>query len=145
MAACLLAVLAGVAHAADPEEEARAAFGAGHYVEALALYQQLYRQTGHPTYLRNVGRCQQMLEEPTPALQSFREYLRIAPICRPPRAPRWRASSPRWRRSSAASARRRAPASPPDRERQRRRFPRPPSSCCVPRPAPPAPNAHCPR
>jgi hypothetical protein len=32
----------------------------------------------HPTYLRNIGRCQQNLGEPDKAIASFREYLRKA-------------------------------------------------------------------
>jgi tetratricopeptide (TPR) repeat protein len=76
-----LSAPAQAAPAAHPEgePEARAAFVAGHYAEALARYQKLYDDTHHPTYLRNLGRCHQMLKDPDPAIASFREYLRIAP------------------------------------------------------------------
>jgi hypothetical protein len=63
----------------DPDSEARAAFTAGHYADALARYRKLYDDTHHPTYLRNVGRCQQMLKDPDAAIASFREYLRFSP------------------------------------------------------------------
>jgi tetratricopeptide (TPR) repeat protein len=63
----------------DAESEARAAFSQGRYADALAGYQRLYDDTRHPTYLRNVGRCQQMLKDPDRAIASFREYLRISP------------------------------------------------------------------
>ena len=32
----------------------------------------------HPTYLRNIGRCYQMLRDPDRAISSFQEYLRKA-------------------------------------------------------------------
>jgi hypothetical protein len=44
----------------------------------LAIYLRLYAETHHPTYLRNIGRCRQMMREPDPAIESFRGYLREA-------------------------------------------------------------------
>lgn len=80
--AALLVPLA-LAHAAprkvDPREvEAREAFGAGRYQEALDLYVKLFGEQLHPNYLRNIGRCYQNLGEPDRAISSFREYLRKA-------------------------------------------------------------------
>jgi hypothetical protein len=64
---------------ADPREmQAREAFAAGSYKEALDIYTKLYAEKLHPTYLRNIGRCYQNLEEPERAISSFREYLRKA-------------------------------------------------------------------
>jgi len=68
-----------VAKKKDPREmEAREAFAAGSYKEALDIYTKLYAEKLHPTYLRNIGRCYQNLEEPDRAISSFREYLRKA-------------------------------------------------------------------
>ena len=61
----------------DPREmEAREAFAAGSYKEALDIYTKLYAEKLHPTYLRNIGRCYQNLHESDRAISSFREYLR---------------------------------------------------------------------
>lgn len=61
----------------DPREmQAREAFAAGSYKEALDIYTKLYAEKLHPTYLRNIGRCYQNLSEPERAISSFREYLR---------------------------------------------------------------------
>jgi tetratricopeptide (TPR) repeat protein len=61
----------------DPREmQAREAFAAGSYKEALDIYTKLYAEMLHPTYLRNIGRCYQNLHEPDRAISSFREYLR---------------------------------------------------------------------
>lgn len=63
----------------DPREmQAREAFAAGSYKEALDIYTKLYAEKLHPTYLRNIGRCYQNLGEPERAISSFREYLRKA-------------------------------------------------------------------
>ncbi len=61
-----------------PDVEARNLFQAGRYPDALAIYRRLYAETNHPTYLRNIGRCHQMMREPTPAIESFRAYLHEA-------------------------------------------------------------------
>jgi tetratricopeptide (TPR) repeat protein len=61
------------------EGQARALFRAERYPEALRLYQQLHARSHHPTYLRNIGRCHQMMKQPEPAIRSFRAYLEVAP------------------------------------------------------------------
>ena len=58
--------------------QARQAYAAGNYKEALDIYTKLYAEKLHPTYLRNIGRCYQNLQDPDHALSSFREYLRKA-------------------------------------------------------------------
>ena len=65
-------------HADKREVEARKAFAAGRYQEALDLFSDLYADKLHPTYLRNVGRCYQNLKQPEKAINSFRDYLRQA-------------------------------------------------------------------
>jgi tetratricopeptide (TPR) repeat protein len=60
------------------EVQARQLFGVGKYAEALEIFGNLYAETLHPTYLRNVGRCYQNLREPDKAISSFSEYLRQA-------------------------------------------------------------------
>jgi tetratricopeptide (TPR) repeat protein len=60
------------------EIEARQAFAAGRYQQALDLYAELYAEKVHPTYLRNVGRCYQNLKQPDKAINAFRDYLRQA-------------------------------------------------------------------
>jgi len=60
------------------ELQAREAFGASRYQEALDLYAKLYAEKLHPVYLRNIGRCYQNLGEPDKAISSFREYQRKA-------------------------------------------------------------------
>jgi tetratricopeptide (TPR) repeat protein len=61
-----------------PDLEARNLFQAGRYADALPIYRRLYAETHHPTYLRNIGRCHQMMREPRPAIENFRAYLREA-------------------------------------------------------------------
>jgi hypothetical protein len=65
------------------EIQAREAFGAGRYQEALDIFVRLYAEKVHPNYLRNIGRCYQNLGEPDKAISSFREYLRQAKSIRP--------------------------------------------------------------
>jgi hypothetical protein len=61
----------------EPREmQAREAYAAGDYKGALDIYTKLYAEKLHPTYLRNIGRCYQNLNEPARAISSFREYLR---------------------------------------------------------------------
>ena len=63
----------------DPHEiEARHAFAAGRYQEALDLYAALFADKLHPTFLRNIGRCYQNLRQPGQAINAFRDYLRQA-------------------------------------------------------------------
>jgi hypothetical protein len=60
---------------ADPREmQAREAYGAGNYKDALAIFTKLFAETLHPTYLRNIGRCYQNLNDPDHAISSFHEY-----------------------------------------------------------------------
>jgi len=69
------------AHAAAPKDaelQARKAFTAGDYDKALTIYVDLYTETGHPTYLRNIARCHQNLGHADKAIAGFREYLRKA-------------------------------------------------------------------
>jgi len=61
-----------------PDLQAANLFQSGRYADALAIYQRLYAETHHPTYLRNIGRCHQMLRQPQPAIDNFRAYLRDA-------------------------------------------------------------------
>ena len=72
------AAAAAAASAEDQDLKARKLFAAGDYRQALELYVNLYAETLHPTYLRNIGRCQQNLGEADKAIGSFREYLRKA-------------------------------------------------------------------
>jgi len=69
---------ASVAQAAPDlrEMQAREAFGAGRYQDALDLFAKLYAQHLDPVYLRNIGRCYQNLQQPDRAISSFREYMR---------------------------------------------------------------------
>ena len=69
---------AAAAGAEDQDLKARKLFAAGDYRQALEIYVNLYAETLHPTYLRNIGRCQQNLGEADKAIGSFREYLRKA-------------------------------------------------------------------
>ena len=57
---------------------ARACSSSSRYADALAIYTHLYARTHHPTYLRNTGRCHQMLREPEPAIAVFPRYLHDA-------------------------------------------------------------------
>lgn len=78
--AALLAAPGG-AWAADrkaAELQARKAFTSGEYQKALDIYVDLYDETHHPTYLRNVARCHQNLGHADKAIAGFREYLRKA-------------------------------------------------------------------
>ena len=73
-----------VAHADDDRElTAREEFAAGRYQQALDIYAKLFAETLHPTYLRNVGRCHQMLGNADQAIKTFREYLRRVPNLAP--------------------------------------------------------------
>jgi hypothetical protein len=72
-----LAVTVDAEAAADRQMEmqAREAFAAGRYDEALGLFAKLFAETLHPVYLRNIGRCHQKLRDPQKAIDSFRDYL----------------------------------------------------------------------
>jgi tetratricopeptide (TPR) repeat protein len=79
---CVVAARALPAAAAEDEsaaeKQARTYFVTGEYKQALDIYARLYLETNHPTYLRNIGRCQQNLGEADKAIASFHEYLRKA-------------------------------------------------------------------
>jgi tetratricopeptide (TPR) repeat protein len=144
----LLVLLSAPAHAEDKEAGARKLYALGRFAEAAEIYAQLYAETLHPTYLRNVGRCYQGMGDADRAVAMFREYLRKAKDARPeqraevegfirelesarqppPVAPPPRAAAP----APAASAPRAAPPSAPRKE------PAPPPSVLVS--APPAPE-----
>jgi tetratricopeptide (TPR) repeat protein len=68
----------GAKHSDKREIDARQAFAAGRYQEALNLYAELYADRVHPTFLRNIGRCYQNLQQPEKAINAFRDYLRQA-------------------------------------------------------------------
>src|SRR3954452_3990333 len=80
LAGLLVLATAATAAPAPPKDkremQAREAYAAGRYQEALDLFVKLYAETVHTHYLRNIGRCYQTLNEPDRALSSFREYLR---------------------------------------------------------------------
>jgi hypothetical protein len=79
-------VLGGGSVRAAPDKrevEARADFAAGRYQQAIDLFAQLYGETLNPIYLRNIGRCQQGLNQAEPAIKSFREYLKKAKGLKP--------------------------------------------------------------
>jgi hypothetical protein len=79
--ASIATALTATAHAEDTREvEARKAYAAGRYKEAIDIYSNLYASTLHPTYLRNIGRCYHNLEEPQRAITSYQEYLRKANV-----------------------------------------------------------------
>src|SRR4051794_2410614 len=62
----------------EREVAARQLFAVGKYAEALDVYGKLCAEAGHPTYLRNIGRCYQNLGEAKKAIPSFHKYLRQA-------------------------------------------------------------------
>jgi tetratricopeptide (TPR) repeat protein len=74
----VLIALGRPASAQDPDERARALFLTQKYPEALSIYQRLYSESHHPTYLRNMGRCHQMMRHPDQAIADFRAYLGAA-------------------------------------------------------------------
>jgi len=80
--ATVLAPSRALAAVDSREMQAREAFGAGRYQEALDLFVKLYAEKLHPNYLRNIGRCYQNLGDPDKAISSFREYLRKAKALR---------------------------------------------------------------
>jgi hypothetical protein len=68
---------AGAAAGAEPSKEiqARKAFVEGKFEKAADLFADLYAETLHPVYLRNLGRCYQKLGQPDKAIGLFRDYL----------------------------------------------------------------------
>ena len=65
---------------ADQNADLRAKelFQAQRYAEALQIYSGLHARSRHPTYLRNLGRCHQMMRQPDQAIGYFQAYLREA-------------------------------------------------------------------
>jgi len=61
--------------AQQKEQAAIKAYAAGDYAKALDAYAQLYADTLHPVYLRNIGRCHQKMRNPEKAIDAFRDYL----------------------------------------------------------------------
>jgi hypothetical protein len=63
------------AGAKQKELAARKAFASGDWDRALDLFSDLYAETLHPVYLRNIGRCHQKKREPQKAIDAFQDYL----------------------------------------------------------------------
>ena len=59
----------------ENELNARQAFAAARYDEAIELFARLYAETLNPIYLRNIGRCHQKKREADKAIDAFRDYL----------------------------------------------------------------------
>src|SRR3954471_7672444 len=57
------------------ELAARKAFAASDWDRALDLFSDLYAETLHPVYLRNIARCHQKKREPDKAIGAFHDYL----------------------------------------------------------------------
>ena len=76
-----LAIMLGAARPAsaatekETELNARQAFAAARYDEAIELFARLYAETLNPIYLRNIGRCHQKKREPDKAIDAFQDYL----------------------------------------------------------------------
>jgi hypothetical protein len=72
------------AEAATVFRDGIAAFGGERYPEALALFQRSYELHARPTTLLNLGMTQRALFDFPAAIDSFREYLRVAGASAPP-------------------------------------------------------------
>ena len=59
----------------ESELNARQAFAAARYDEAIEIFARLYAETLNPIYLRNIGRCHQKKREPDKAIDAFQDYL----------------------------------------------------------------------
>src|SRR4051794_24770756 len=57
------------------EMAARKAFAASEWDRALDLFSDLYAETLHPVYLRNIARCHQKRREPDKAIHPVHDYL----------------------------------------------------------------------
>jgi hypothetical protein len=66
---------AAAASEKETELNARQAFAAARYDEAIELFARLYAETLNPIYLRNIGRCHQKKREPEKAIDAFQDYL----------------------------------------------------------------------
>jgi hypothetical protein len=78
LAAAVVAPAAPATASDGRGREAREAFAAGRYQDALDAFARLYAEQRHPNYLWNIARCYQNLGEPVAAIRNFREYLRAA-------------------------------------------------------------------
>jgi len=67
--------LAAAATEKETELNARQAFAAAPYDEAIQLFARLDAETLNPIYLRNIGRCHQKKREPDKAIDAFQDYL----------------------------------------------------------------------
>jgi tetratricopeptide (TPR) repeat protein len=68
----------------DPREvTGRAHFAQGEYQRALDIFTTLSAEKDDPIYIRNIGRCYQMLRQPERAIDAFREYKRRASDLQP--------------------------------------------------------------
>ena len=131
--ALIASALTATAHAEDTREvEGRKAYAAGRYKEAIDIYSNLYASTLHPTYLRNIGRCYQNLQEPQLAITSYQEYLRKANV-----PPAERSEVEGFIAQMEALKKQRAVAAPPAPTPV---VPAPPAPA-VPAPAAPAPSS----
>jgi hypothetical protein len=72
------AAWAAPASSKSQDVEARALYARGEYEKALQIFSTLFAEHGDPVYMRNIGRCHQMLRSPVRAIDAFREYLRRA-------------------------------------------------------------------
>lgn len=69
------ALAAGRSADRQQELQAREAFAAGRYDQALDIFAKLYAETSDPIFMRNIGRCHQRMREPGKAIDAFRDYL----------------------------------------------------------------------
>jgi tetratricopeptide (TPR) repeat protein len=74
-----LAPLAHADEAKDLFQRGAAAYREGEYEKAIELFGQAYRQHPYPELVYNTGQAYEKLGDTPRALQSFREYLRLAP------------------------------------------------------------------
>src|SRR6266700_1025221 len=59
----------------ETELNARQAYAAARYDEAIELYARLYAETLNPIYLRNIARCHQKRRDTEKAIDAFQDYL----------------------------------------------------------------------
>jgi hypothetical protein len=131
--------------AADKREvEARADFAAGRYQHAIDLFAQLYGETLNPIYLRNIGRCQQNLNQPQAAINSYRDYLRKAKGMKPDERQEIEGYIKEMEAMLAAQPATPAPAPAPPVATQPPPTAPPPPAAAAPAAPPPAPSAPAP-
>jgi hypothetical protein len=123
------------------EIQARQEFAAARYANALEIFAELYAQTLHPTYLRNIGRCHQEMGEPDKAITSFRQYLAKAQGLKASEREEVNGfirdmEELKRRREQEAAARPASPPPPPPSLAARNPDPAPPPPMVAARPAP---------